>query len=408
MTVKKRALLHSLLGLAIAAISATGFASGRTVSMTTPSHQKECLDGGPGADSAALPEPARVEAQSCPHIPAGGGEDLQAFITKADGSCTVENGSYVRSWTSYKLHVLAEANGQCTTRKLQCSPSPCVCVTIETQLRKPSGVGILLYNLHPLSPFSIGPIYPNDNSLQQWDSRVPGQTSPPGRTWSTYGTLGEATLRFTEIIYTTACNILPNEKVIEKTAYVLQCEPRLLNDNGNVPHLAPPPPPDKVEVYLDPATMSTAATPLDEAILDWKNLLGGTGVVFERTGTDCGSGPHCIRVAVGPISSCGFASWDPPDPNTGLWTGGLLVELHSSWSTFSPASLRRTFVHELGHFLGLDNYTSATGCGVDDAIMRDDFVCGPTASPGVAITGGDALPVVKSTYGGGTKTTCGW
>lgn len=159
---------------------------------------------------------------------------------------------------------------------------------------------------------------------------------------------------------------------------------------------------------LDPTSMSAAATPLDQAIQDWNNQLAGTGVVFERTGTDCGSGARCIKVAASPLSSCGLASWDPPDPNTGLWTGGLLLELHSSWSAFSSASLQRTFAHELGHFLGLNNYMSATGCDVDDAVMRDDFVCGPTASPGVAITGSDALPVVKSTYGGGTKVTCGW
>lgn len=154
--------------------------------------------------------------------------------------------------------------------------------------------------------------------------------------------------------------------------------------------------------------MSAADIPLGQAIQSWNDVLAGTGVIYEKTGTDCGTGPQCVKVAVGQLQSCGFASWDPPNSSTGAFTGGLLLELHSGWSAFSAASLRRTFVHELGHFLGLDNYTTATGCGVDDAVMRSDFACGPTASPGTSVTASDYLPVVKSTYGGGTKTTCGW
>jgi hypothetical protein len=382
MMVGKRRLLHIWIGFGLVAASLSGIAAVRSSTST------RSMNSG--------------EAQSCPHIPSGGGEDLTPFMTKSDGSCTVEDGSYVRTWTTYKLHVVAEAYGQCTMRGSDCSPLPCTCVTTGTQLRRPAGVGIRLYNTHPLSPFSIGPIYPNDNSLQLWDSRVTGQTSPPGRTWSTGSTLGQATLRFTEVIITTACEISPSEKVVERTAYVLQCEPQFLDT-----HLAVPTPPDKVQIYLDPSTMSSATIPLEEAIQNWNDNLTGTGMNFERTGTDCGTGPRCIKVVPASISSCGFAAWSS-DPKTGLLTGHLQIQLHPDWATFSAASLRRTFVHEIGHFLGLDNYGPASGCGVDDAMMRDDFVCGPSSSPGVSLTGSDALPAAKSTYGGGPKTACGW
>ena len=311
----------------------------------------------------------------------------------------------MRSSTNYNLHVLAEAYGQCTWRFWDCSTLPCACANFLTQLRRPDGVGILLYNSHPLSPFSIGPIYPNDYSLQQWDSRVAGQTSPPGRTWNTGGTLGEATLQFTEVILTTACNILPSQKVVERTAFVLQCEPKFLPNNT---HVAPATPPSKVQVYLDSSSMSAAATPLDQAIQDWNTNLFGTGMAFERTGTDCGTGPGCVRVEAGQVQTCGAATWDGYDPGTGFFTGGLRLRIHANWGTFSSASLQRTFAHELGHFLGLHNYATATACGVDDAVMRDDFECSPTASPGVSVTGSDGLPAAKTMYGTGPKTTCGW
>lgn len=404
----KRRSVHFGIGLGIALVSASGAAA--VINSTAKVRDAdEYLSSRPNrlipnASVASVVNASySMEPQSCPNIPSGGGEDLQTFITKSDGSCTVQNGSYVRTSTNYTLHVLAEAYGQCQWRYWSCSPAPCGCANfLAPQLRRPDGVGILLYNSHPLSPFSIGPIYPNDTSLQQWDSRVSGQTSPPGRGWNTGGTLGEATLRFTEGIVTTACNITPSQKVIDKTAYVVQCQPKFLSDNG---HLEP----DSIEVFLDPASMSAAEPALDLAIQDWNNNVTGTGVALARTGSDCGTGPRCIRVIVDPLlPKCGGGSYDPVDPVTGYIPGGLVLKLHSSWSTFTAASLQRTFAHELGHFLGLDDYTPATGCGVDDAVMRDDFVCGPANSPGVAVTLSDAIPVAKSTYGGGTKTTCGW
>ena len=118
---------------------------------------------------------ATIERQSCPHIPSGGGEDLQGFIVKLDGSCTAQNGSYIRGMTYYTLHALAEAYGQCTLRASDCSPLPCTCVTTGTQFRRPANVGVVLDDTSEGSPHNLGPIYPNDTSLQLWDSRVSGQ-----------------------------------------------------------------------------------------------------------------------------------------------------------------------------------------------------------------------------------------
>jgi hypothetical protein len=158
-----------------------------------------------------------LDAQSCPNIPSGGGENLEYFATHTPTGCSVQNGTFV----------LAEAYGQCQRRALSCSPGPCTCVNIGDgpQLRKPANVSIWVQNSHPNSPFSIGPIYPNDNTLQSWDSRVPGQTTPEGRNWSTYTYQGATTLTFTENILTTSCNILPSQLVKTLSAQVLDCKP---------------------------------------------------------------------------------------------------------------------------------------------------------------------------------------
>jgi len=162
--------------------------------------------------------------------------------------------------------------------------------------------------------------------------------------------------------------------------------------------------PGTVDVFLDQTTMSGATSALDATITDWNSRLTGTGITFSRVSSSCGSGAHCIEVAPASLGTCGMASWGTPDPTTGAHTGGLLLQVHSTWSTFSADSLQRTFAHELGHFLGLHNYTSA--CGSNDAAMQDTFVCSPTSAPLKTATINDYLPVGNSTYGGGPTVSC--
>ena len=124
--------------------------------------------------------------------------------------------------------------------------------------------------------------------------------------------------------------------------------------------------------------------------------------------TACTSGPRCINVAAtSSLGSCGFASWAPPNSSTGEHTGTLLIELDSTWATWSSQSLERTFAHELGHFMGLNNYTAA--CGVNDAAMQATFVCGPGATPSTTVSmNDDYLPAVNTVYGGKSKLSCGF
>jgi hypothetical protein len=401
------------LGLGMGAISNTETASGDS-SLLTARPADLCV--APGALEARHrrsieARPGRM--QGCPPIPSGGGEDLQVFITKADASCTVENGSYVRALTLYELHVLAEAYGQCTLRGPDCSPLPCTCVTTGTQLRWPSAVGILLINSHPLSPFSVGPIYPN-GVLQQWDSRVPGQASPPGRGWST-STLGEATLRFTEFIFTTTCNILPSSKVVERTAYVLECKPEWFT-GGTPPVNFHGPQTGNIKIVLPSAAFENARASAEAAAAAWAKGLGRNISVQPGYQTCESNDSLCIQLkndhGTQPGDPVGCASLGTAtyNPTTGVWAGSTSVRFEPNWTGGHPDNLTRTIAHELGHYCGLWNREHAS-CSSAGTIMSAGNCYSPDPPPaGTALgpTSEDVLPVMKSTYGNQVRSTCGW
>ena len=87
----------------------------------------------------------------------------------------------------------------------------------------------------------------------------------------------------------------------------------------------------------------------------------------------------------------------------------MILTIRTDWAKlpYSATGLQRTFVHELGHFLGLDN--CSTSCGVSDAAMQDEFVCNQTTPAVMAdVTINDSIPVTNSTYGGNTTLSCGF
>ena len=85
----------------------------------------------------------------------------------------------------------------------------------------------------------------------------------------------------------------------------------------------------------------------------------------------------------------------------------MRVRLHPAWAMFTSTGLQRTFVHELQHLMGLDNYADAPACGVSDAAMQDDFDCNGTNAL-TTLTINDILPAAKTSYGGGPRTACGF
>lgn len=229
--------------------------------------------------------------------------------------------------------------------------------------------------------------------LAQSDGGQPFATEKPN-------TLGMHLVDFQTWPFQTSCNVIQNSNVITLSFDVMACQPTFLTDANNNPiHLAP----TTIKIDL-PSGMSGAITALDHAISEWNSSLGGTGVVLQRVA--CSSGPYCVPVTVDPqLTSCGFSP-TPTTDGTGTITGGARIQLHSTWATFTPSGLRRTFVHEIGHILGLDNFPNNASCTPSAAAMNPTFVCGST----VVDTGtfNDHRPVTKTVYGPTPRVSCGF
>jgi hypothetical protein len=191
------------------------------------------------------------------------------------------------------------------------------------------------------------------------------------------------------------------------TINALKCEPKFQNPTGNIPRLGVPTSPNKVQVYL-PSSMSAIDSELDAAISAWNGQIGATGIQYEKVTADCGAGPYCIKIETASLGTgCGFSAWDPPPPS-GILSGGLKLQLHNDYWTWSSAGRARTLVHELGHFVGLDDYSPAPACAVSDAMMQPDFACGYGSTPASTLTISDYLPAVNTVYNGKSKKSCGF
>ncbi len=76
---------------------------------------------------------------------------------------------------------------------------------------------------------------------------------------------------------------------------------------------------------------------------------------------------------------------------------------------YLPAFKTWMIAHELGHLLGLGD-KDATCAADNNSVMRVPPVTCNTVPIGQTTlpTAADALPVVRSPYGGGPFKTCGW
>lgn len=240
----------------------------------------------------------------------------------------------------------------------------------------------------------------NFSTIQDYDTRVPTNTASTGSSYLAT-VFGAHVYTSSTSTVVTACNLSPTQFAQNQsiTVNALKCEPIFNTGGSPQPHLAP----GTIEVYL-PSSMSGATSALTAAINDWNSYLSGTKVQFSPVTAACTIGPACITVIATPgLGYCGFAGNGGAPNASNEFTGGMELEIHGNWSTFTSQSLQRTFAHELGHYLGLSNYT--TSCGVNDAIMQHLFSCGPTAQPAAAVS---YLPAVNSVYNGKSRKSCGF
>jgi hypothetical protein len=237
--------------------------------------------------------------------------------------------------------------------------------------------------------------------------------------WPNGSGVGSYQLQFVTRALATECNIPTDSTPITRTLNVVECKPNWYTDpSNNIEHLVPTAPPNQINVFLDPAIFgadgTTVPAALDAAITSWNNALTASGVSMVRVTSPCPTGPACITVQSTDLgqSICGKSPLAQTDSNGGYTGNNLYLQLNSNasgpWSTWSGASLQRTFAHELGHRLGLKDDSAICDISAVSAVMEPNFSCGIIDYPSTSPTATDTLPINNTVYGGQTRSTCGF
>lgn len=92
---------------------------------------------------------------------------------------------------------------------------------------------------------------------------------------------------------------------------------------------------------------------------------------------------------------------------SGEFVSNMNLKMCEGWEGTSESRLRRTFAHELGHFLGMDD--STTACAGQESVMKVGvYACDTTSVVPDSPTLSDSLPVTSTVYGDGPRTGCGF
>lgn len=245
------------------------------------------------------------------------------------------------------------------------------------------------------------------------DSRVPGTTSPEGRSWSPGYFIGPTTIKTTSTIDVTQCNMYPMSEIWERTAKVVACLPEWSKDAlDNIKRLANDGTPIKIQSPVGEGQPLYVA--IETATKAWNDALESAGEnrIFDETpAPSCTiqQGGHCVKMLVqSPPEDptlCGQAN-GPVDAN-GIFTAFPTIWIKPQYST-DPDYLAFLIGHELSHLLGVKN---ALGCTSPNSIRNDVDVCNSLVTtegnlPTVPQPS-DVLPVVDTVYGPGSREVCG-
>jgi hypothetical protein len=337
----------------------------------------------------------------CPPVTVGPiTQQTELAISTFDNSCTLSptdgDGGYLRSGGGpYKLHVDTEVTGHCQQRNYF-FPIGCTNTILWTRTIASTTQWINGSQVSTVSPVP-------GETIQDYDTRTSTNTYSGGTTW--YATVLGAKYEYTSITgaVATNCSISPTSFPQNNTVTVhaLSCKPQFEVGRFH------PAPNSTVQIYL-PSALASLASDLDYAINQWNLYLAIQSVQFQRVGSPCGTGPSCINVEVTNLGDdCGFARWGPGDTATGFHTGGLKIQLNTTWQSWSSDSSRRTFGHELQHLLGLANFEDYC-LNESDAIMNPNYSCGSEAHPATAVTKNDHIPVLNTVYDGKSGRSCGF
>ena len=239
-------------------------------------------------------------------------------------------------------------------------------------------------------------------SPMSYDSRTPFYGSGSKTEYGLYQ-LGQYQLGFQTNALATGCGFPVDSAITWKPVNVVSCKPGFTQaGNGSITRL----PAGTIHIYV-PSTMSYLYGPVDDAAADWSTLLAESGITLTRDLTSpCTTGGNCINVAEASIPAGACAAYEKyPDPTTSINALPAAIQFPSGANTRTADRLRRSVAHELGHLLGLADQT----CGAYDSVMATAVVeC--TATSGFSVVPGpnDSLPANKTSYGNGSKISCGF
>jgi hypothetical protein len=351
---------------------------------------------------------------ACPDIPNAGTKTAAIYMEKWNRTCQVANGGFVKAATMYRVHIDATVTGGCTVMVQECSglPPVCNCVPGGSYLRN-LGTTWFYDPVSWTTPF--GSIVAAQN-VQDIDSRVPTGTTSTGVSWST-NVQGLHTIESVTGWNATPCMLGPTTFGTDDPfeVKVLACQPNWLSEHV---------PATTVRLYIPPGLWDTLVGPSDnlaasQAVGDWNDVLGGTGVTIQITDQPCGTGGDCINMStVSPtVLGNGCADFTAGQAVSGVISAASSMRLGDTYvANATQARLRRTIAHELAHALGMHH----NSCNLASSLMSAPTVCpygcqftsvyqACTQDTGMVTTPTptDFFPV-QPTYGIGDKTLCGF
>jgi len=352
-----------------------------------------------------------ASAQICPASLNGISESASVSVASNSKTCTIATAGYIKTNTTYKLHVNATAGGTCTTYWRDGSG---ICQPTATWNRtaiktfpyingNPTGVDILA-NTNVTNYNTCG----NGNC-------TPVNTSNNGSGWST-NSVGTYTYSATHLVGggTTGtgaqyCNMGGTYNAGNQvTLRALACLPTFFTDAyDNIKH-ATEGNPQTTEVYIPPDMAPEIDAAFNDAVDGLNTTLAGSSIPvrYHVTYEDCESlGALCVKVSVQNTGTdCAQNATLTGPSSGGHFTVFSDIFISSNWTTawYDNGFLTRTAAHELTHLLGLKE----NSCTSSDSVMGTFPSCGASLS-NLGQTVNDTTPIANTVYGSFPRTACG-